>query len=56
MSEADKTFGKCPKCGGAKYMTGIWQSGNPTLSNGKKACVDCKVQDIYSEFFNRRKD
>jgi hypothetical protein len=56
VSEADKTYGKCPACGAKTYLTGIWASGNPTLANGKKACVECKVQDIYSEFYNRRKD
>jgi hypothetical protein len=56
MSEADKTYGKCPNCGNKSYLTGIWASGNPTLANGKKACVDCKMHDIYARFFEGRKD
>lgn len=56
MNESDKTFGTCPVCGGSgEYMTGRWQEDNPTLSNGKKACVSCKVGDIYAEFFNRNR-
>lgn len=54
MSEADKTYGKCPSCGRKTYLTGIWQENNPTLKNGKKACVECKVEDIYGAYFDRR--
>lgn len=56
MSEADKTFGKCPSCGKKTFMTGIWADGNPTLTNGKKACVDCKIEDSYAQFFMKKRD
>lgn len=46
MSEADKTFGKCPNCKRKTLMTGINAKENPRLDNGKIACVDCKVTEL----------
>jgi hypothetical protein len=54
MNPQDKPVGSCPKCGRNKYFTGDWQDQNPVLSDGKKACVECKVEDIYAAFFSKR--
>lgn len=53
MKEQDKTKTACPKCQRKTYYTGIWADQNPTLRNGKKACVECKVADIYATFLDR---
>lgn len=54
MNPQDKPRGKCPKCHKNTYFTGEWQDQNPVLSNGKKACVECKVEDIYAVFLSSR--